>query len=474
MLPVLTPDEMAAADAAAIAGGTPQEVLMDRAGYAVARATRDQLGGTYGRRVVVVEGKGNNGGDGAVAATYLRRWGVRVDEFHIDDDISDLQRCLARSDAAIDAMFGTGFRGVLDGNAEQAAVLCNDSLLPVIAVDIPSGVHGDTGEVAGAAVRASQTVCFAALKPGVCFEPGRTLAGSVELVDIGIDVSTSSAGVTEARDVSAWLPKRKPNAHKWAAGAVFVVGGSAGMIGAPKLSSAAAMHAGAGIVWCGVPGERAALNVSGTEVVAHALPTSDGVLDDAATEEVLRDASRFGALVVGPGAGTDERTVKALQRLVIESPVPVVLDADGLNAFVGDADLLRSAQSSIVLTPHPGEFQRLSGNPVGDDRLTAARSLAQHLGAVVLLKGPGTVIADPNGRVAINSTGGPALATAGSGDVLSGVIGAFIARGVEVWNAAAAGAWVHGQAADSMHISVAGDLAHAIASSLSNLESEDE
>jgi NAD(P)H-hydrate epimerase len=469
---------MGDADRRTIAAGTPVEVLMERAGRAVARAVRRRLGGAYGRRVVVVAGKGNNGGDGLVAARVLRSWGMRVTVFALADGVDRhrLARELDRADLFVDAMFGTGFRGVLSGDAEWVAEsLAAVGSVPVVAIDIPSGVDGLTGALDGPGVRAAETVTFAAVKPGLLFDPGRDRAGTVEIADIGIDTGPVAAGVTEEADVAGWLPLRKPSTHKWEVGGVMVVGGHTGMTGAPMLVSHAAMRAGAGIVWCGVPGQEAAAAGSGTEVITLALPATDeGALDTRAAVTVLHDLDRFRALVVGPGLGGNERTQAAVTQLVADAPIPVVLDADGLNALRGDLSPLRVRHtmlaSATVLTPHDGEYTRLVGEPPGADRIEAARRLATAAEAVVLLKGSTSVIAEPGarGRVAVNTTGGPWLATAGTGDVLSGIVGAFLARGAGAFEAAAAGAWVHGRAADRAgHTGmIAGDLIAAIPAAL--------
>lgn len=473
MKPVLTPAEMGEADRRTIASGTPVEVLMDRAGRAVAWEVRRLLGGTYARRAVVVCGKGNNGGDGLVASRVLRRWGMRVDVFELADGIDGaaLRRTCDRADVVVDAMFGTGFRGALEGDAASVAELTASTGAAVVAVDMPSGVDGLTGIAVGSTVCATRTVALAAYKPGLLFEPGRSRAGLVTVADIGVGVSGGRAGLTEEADVRAWLPARAADAHKWSVGAVMVVGGTTGMTGAPLLVSHAAMRAGAGIVWCGVPGSAAAAAASGSEVITHALPaTADGALDAPAAARVRRDLERFRALVVGPGLGRDDRTRAAVCELVAEAPVALVLDADGLNALAGDLAPLRVRGTALrlptVLTPHDAEYARLRGAPPAADRISAARELADATGAVVLLKGSTTVIAEPGaqGRVAVNPTGGPWLASAGTGDVLAGIIGAFLARGVGAFEAAAAAAWAHGRAADlAGHTGlVAGDLVAAI------------
>ncbi len=466
---------MGEADRRTIAAGTPVDVLMERAGRAVAWAVRREMGGTYGRRVVVVCGKGNNGGDGHVAARALSSWGVRVDVFTLDGGVDRqlCERALLRADGAIDAMFGTGFRGALDGDAAWVARAFGAVLGPCVAVDIPSGANGHTGAVESEAVHASHTVSFSALKPGLLFQPGATHAGEVEVADIGIDLGESAVFVPAPLDLALELPDRAPDAHKWLSGAM-VVGGAGGMTGAPSMVSHAAMRAGAGIVWCGVPGADAAARASGTEVISKALPaTADGALDEPAAAEVLKAVDRFRVLVVGPGLGRDDRTAAAVRRIVAEAPIPLVLDADGLNALAGDLGLLRARTAPSVLTPHAGEYVHLAGEKVGADRLAAARRLAEHAHAVVLLKGPGEVIAEPAGRTAINTTGGPWLASAGTGDVLSGIIGGFLARGADPFWAAAGGAFIHGRAADvAGHTGlVAGDLVNALPAAIRSLES---
>ena len=492
MEPVLTPEAMGRADKRTIDAGTPVAVLMERAGRAVAWEVRRVLSGCYGRRAFVACGKGNNGGDGLITARAVSRWGVQthVVELAAGFDRRAAARALARADVAVDAMYGTGFRGALEGDAAWIADTLAEWDGPVVAVDIPSGVDGLTGAVHGTAVQASSTLTFAARKPGLLFEPGRSHAGRVRVADIGIDLGPDGTeplllGVLDEADVGRVLRPRAPTAHKWTA-AVMVVGGSDGMTGAPMFVSHAAMRAGAGIVWCALPGDDAARRASGTEVITRALPaTGDGALTSLAADAVLADISRFGALAVGPGLGRDPAVRQPVVSLVAEARVPLVLDADGLNALNGDLAPLRARQTlgaPTVLTPHDGEYARLAGEPVGDDRIAAARRLAERAGAVVLLKGPGTVIAEPGdattARTVINPTGSAALATAGSGDVLSGVIAGFLARGLAPFDAAAAAAWVHGRAAERAAEDlgptgvVAGDVLGALAPTVLDVEAD--
>ncbi len=443
MLPILTPEEMAAVDAAA-----PEavEVLIDRAGAAVAQVALAMLGGGYGHRAVVLAGKGNNGADGRAAAMRLRRRGVRVEV--VDAAVAPAR--LPAADLVIDAAYGTGFRGTYDAPEVEPGT-------EVLAVDIPSGVSGVTGEAAGRVLAADATVTFAALKPGLLLEPGSSCCGEVVLADIGLDVSGATAGVVEGDDVAAWIPERPVDAHKWRS-AVLLVAGSPGMTGAARLAAAAAQRAGAGMVRVGSPG------VSDDrgrppEAVGLDLPAEGW---SAAAAEV---ADRFGALVVGPGLGLGDGTQREVRALLGRTELPAVVDGDGLTALGTDAAAsLRARRAPTVLTPHDGEYQRLAGRAPGADRLAAARELAAALGVVVLLKGPVTVVADPTGAVRVAVSGDARLATAGTGDVLSGVIGALLARGVAPLEAAAAGAWLHGRAGAHGPVEglVAGDLVDAL------------
>lgn len=415
---------MAAIDSAA---PEPVEVLIERAGAAVARVALEVLGGAYGRRVVVVAGKGNNGADGRSAAARLRRRGVRVDVI----DGSAAPGTLPDCDLVIDAAYGTGFRGSYEAPDPGGA--------PVLAVDIPSGVSGLTGEPAGRVLQADLTVTFAAVKPGLVLQPGRSLAGELYVADIGLDTSGSTAWIVERDDVAAWLPSRTADSHKWRA-AVIVVAGSSGMTGAARLCAAAAQRAGAGMVKAATPG-------SDDE---HGRPIEAVGLSVPATgwaTVVLQALERFGALVVGPGLGTGEGTLASVRDVLARSDVPAVVDGDALTALGRDAaKVLLQRRAASVLTPHDGEYERVSGAAPGPDRLAAARSLAAETGAVVLLKGSTTVVAAPSGEVRIVTTGDERLATAGTGDVLSGVIGALLAQGMDALEAAAAGAWLHGRA----------------------------
>ncbi len=447
MQPVLTVAEMQLVDARA-AEVTPLDELVARAGTAVARAAVDLLGGTYGRRVVVISGKGNNGADGRVAAGILARRGARVTVV-ASDARGPLGADGPAVDLVIDAAFGTGFRGAYDAPEVAPGV-------PVLAVDIPSGVAGDTGAAAGSVLAATATVTFVAAKPGLLQGDGPRLAGDVRVVDIGLPIGGHRIDRVEDADIGRLVPDRAPDGNKWGS-AVLVVAGSPGMTGAPALASRGAYRAGAGMVRLGVPGGDPA-DLPAGEAVGITLPAQGWAA------MALRSASRCHAVVVGPGLGRSEGTDVEVRALVAGSPVAVVVDADGLNAL-GRVDDGITAGAPVVLTPHDGEYARLLGDLPGPDRIAAARRLAAASGAVALLKGPTTAVADPSGRVLLATAGSSSLATAGTGDVLSGIIGALLARGVPALEAAALGAHIHGRAGSRGHRAglVAGDLPDLVA-----------
>jgi NAD(P)H-hydrate epimerase len=508
MKPVLTPQEAVELDRATQARGVPAAVLMERAGWAVARSVADVSGGTYGRRVLVVCGKGNNGGDGLVAARHLSRWGVRVEAILLQDPtalrepslgnhrrlieetdvrvrtvpVPGLDARLSRADVVVDAIFGTGFVGAPEGAWAEAIESVNAAPRPVVAVDIPSGVDGATGEVAGAAVRADLTVTFGAAKAGVVLLPGAELAGDVRVVDIGFpeDLVPTALGLSEPADVLAVLPEREVDAHKKASGTLVVVAGSRTMPGAAGLIARAAGRAGAGYVFVATPASVLPLvQATSTETVGVALPeTPEGTVATDALDAVLELAADAHAIAIGPGLTTDDRTQAFVRALVRASPAPVVLDADGLNAFAGRLDEVAERASEAVLTPHLGELGRLLGRRVGPaDRLGAARELAARAGAVAIVKGTRTVVADPQGDARVNPTGTPALATAGTGDVLTGVIGGLLARGIDPFSASWAAAYVHGLAGvlagrDLGTGVVAGDVAERLPEAFAAVEAQ--
>jgi len=472
VIPVLSPDEMAAVDGQA-AG--PVEVLIGRAGAAVAHRAARLLSGVYAKRIVVLAGKGNNGADGRAAAAFLSSQGADVQIV----EAAGLQpgQPLPAADLVVDAAYGTGL--------QRAYSPPSPGRSPVLAVDIPSGVSGLTGEVleGGGAMRAVATVTFASWKPGLLFGAGPDLAGEVEVADIGLGSLVATAArcwLVGDTDVAALLPRRPREGHKWLT-AVQVVAGSPGMTGAPWLVSRSALRAGAGYVRLSMPGVDPSVLPPG-ELVHLPVPASGW------HAKVLDELSRVKAMVVGPGlgpvvdrtgggAGADGGALPGgeVGLLVAAAPVPTVIDADGLNA-IGSLDrlaaLVARRTQPTVITPHAGELTRLAGHAPGPDRLAETRQAAARSGAIVLLKGPTSVIAAPDGRALLAASGDSRLATAGTGDVLSGVVGAFLARGLPAFEAAALAAHVHGRAARNGYREglVASDLPDLVAGWLSELD----
>ena len=450
-MPIVTPEEMRAIDAAA---PEPVDELVRRAGRAVGRTAIGMLGGGYGRTVTVIAGSGNNGADGRVAGDWLRRHGVSV---RVVDAASCPDR-LPPADLVIDAAYGTGYRASCRAAWTPPAI--GDAR--VLAVDIPSGLDATTGHHVGPVLAAERTVTFQALKPGLLFGDGPALGGRVEVVDIGLDASRATAHLVDGDDAAGWFPRRPSDAHKWSA-AVRIVAGSPGMSGAAGLAARAAARCGAGLVAVSSPGGTAPVPL---EVLQPALPVTEWA------DDVVDGLGRYRALVVGPGLGRDAATVASIRRLLLRAPVPVVADGDALHAIAtGDPLEFTGRAAPTVVTPHDGEFEQLTGAAPGPDRLDAARSLASQLGCTVLLKGPSSVIADGAGDVLVVDHGDQRLATAGSGDVLAGMIGALLAAGLTPLRAAATAAWLH---ADAAHRGpqvglVAGDLPDLLPAAIGDL-----
>lgn len=458
MIPIVTPAEMAAIDAAA---PEPLDELIARAAAAAAAQALELLGEQhgsrrYGRRVLVVAGKGNNGADGRVAADLLRRQGVRADVVDAAEPVP--ARLVERADLVVDAAYGTGFRG------DYRAPDTGDT--PVLAVDIPTGVDGLTGAAPDGAVRADRTITFAALKPGLLLDPGRRRTGEITVADIGLDCSGARAWLCEADDIPRTWPAPAATTHKWRR-AVWVIGGAPTMVGAPALAALAALRAGAGYVAVSSPGLDTAAPPLPVEAVLRPLPGTDWA------DIVATDHARFGALVVGPGLAPGTEAEAAVGSLLESTAdTPLVLDGGGLDAAAAAGTALAARTVPAVLTPHDGEAARLLGRPVDGDRLDTARTLAAALGAVVALKGPTTVAAHPDGRVLVSTAGDERLATAGTGDVLAGTIGAGLAAGLDPLLAAGLGAELHGRAARRGRYRgfAAGDLPELLADWLDDAE----
>jgi hydroxyethylthiazole kinase-like uncharacterized protein yjeF len=447
--PLYTAAEMRAAEERY--PGYPDTIpeLMERAGTAVAREA--MLAYPAARRFACVCGRGSNGGDGRVTARVLREEGLEAEETNDVDGY----------DVVVDALFGTGFTGEPRPEAAELIERINAAKAPVVSVDLPSGVDASTGEVAGTGVKADLTVTFHAPKVGLVVAPGRGHAGRLAVADIGLE-----AVPTEHRRATATLlravPGRREGDTKYTAGAVLVVGGQPGMTGAAALAARSAFRADAGYVALAVPEE--SLPVVET-LVLEAVKT--GWRDDGALDVIAGLAERADALAIGPGLGRGERRRALVRGLLERVDLPAVVDADALfelEPFERDA--------ATVLTPHAGELARLLGTDsgwVGAHRLTAAQEAAERFDAVVLLKGPDTIVTSPEGGVVVSDWGPPSLATAGTGDVLTGIVAAFLAKGLEPAVAAAAAAVAHGRAAELVpHRAglVASDLLDAIPAAL--------
>ncbi len=451
--------------------GVPGLDLMERAGAGAARLA-EQL--APDGLVAVLCGKGNNGGDGFVLARLLREAGrevavictAPVQELRGDAAVNarrlpgpaplalrDGAEAIARAGVIVDALLGTGFQGEPRGAVGEAIAAIERSPARVLAIDVPSGVDASSGVVAGAAVHAAVTATFHAAKPGLWIMPGKAHAGEVRTLDIGIPRGAPSgarAGLIERR-VCELLPRRAGDTTKFASGELVVAGGSRGLIGAPRMASHAAMRAGAGYVIACVPAcvQDVLATAATPELMTRALPEADGAFSPDAVAHVIDNVRPGGAIALGPGLGRSDGAVSFARELAREARAPLVLDADGLNAHAGRLQELRVRDAPTVLTPHAGELGRLlqlDSAEIERERLRHVRDAAEGSGAVVVLKGDDTLVAEPGGRVAVSRGGSPALATAGTGDVLTGVIGAFLAQGLDPLLAACAGVWLHAAA----------------------------
>ena len=451
---ILTVAEMGRADAAAIAAGTPGPVLMERAGAAVADAVCARF---RPRPVIVLCGPGNNGGDGYVAARLLkaRGWPVEVAALAPpaaadakaaregwDGPVGEVSGDLPDPLLFVDALFGAGLTRPLEGPAAAAAQRMAAQPERVVAVDIPSGLPGDTGKPLGPCVGSALTVTFHAKKPAHVLEPGRSRCGEVIVADIGL--ADAEAQLFE-NTPELWMPRfpwPATSTHKHARGRLIVVSGEAWSTGAARLAARGGLRIGAGLVTIFSPPE--ALPVNAAHLEAVMLRGFDTDL------ELEEGAQHVDAAVIGPAAGISESTLLNLLALA-RTGAALVIDADAITVFGDDPEELFSIlDRDDVLTPHPGEFERLFKGVLAaaPERITAARKAAQRAGAVVLLKGPDTVVAAPDGRAAVNVNGTPWLATAGSGDVLAGFIGGLVAQGMESFEAACAAAWIHAECAE--------------------------
>jgi len=484
VLPVFTAAEMRALDARAIRElGIPGPRLMDNAGTGAAALIARWLAPIRGKAVVVVCGKGNNGGDGFVVARRLKargaavrvflvgrraevrgdaadalgRWRGRVEEV---EEPSGLARALGGADGIVDALLGTGVSGAARGPVAAAIEAINRAGaggVPVVALDLPSGLDSDRGALLGPTVKAWRTVTFAGLKRSLLLAPAAAQAGVVEIGDIGVPAEAARRGITtwrlEIADVRPSFPPRDLDAHKGRFGHLLIVAGSLGKTGAAVLAGRAALRSGVGLCTIAAPAsQQPIVAAQAPEYMTEALPeTAAQSLALEAKDRLLELARRMDAVAIGPGLSLDPETQELARVLIRELQRPMVVDADALSALAGHLDLLRHAAGPRVLTPHPGEMARMLGTTieaVQADRIEMARTFAREHRVAIALKGAHTVIGGPDGHVTINPTGNPGMAKGGAGDVLTGIVGALLAREIEPAAALRAGCYLHGLAGD--------------------------
>ena len=515
---LLTAQQMSEIDRQTIERGTPGIDLMRNAGKAVFDLIVEKVLVSPEDRIVVLAGKGNNGGDGHRIAELLVQNGCPVDLFLIgkkadvrgdaltcmqdaetaglsvkeildDSGLETARRSIESADVIVDALFGTGLKGDISGLPASVINAVNRSDAVVVAVDIPSGVNSSTGELSIETIRADYTMTFGFLKVGHVFRPGKQRCGDISVVDIGFDTDVTEAsesfGFTLTESEAAELvPKRSYNVHKGTAGRVFVLAGSVGMTGASALSSMAALRVGAGLVTAGCPASlNDILEIKLTE--AMTLPLAEvrkkRCLSLRALGMVRQAAEKADVIAIGPGIGVYHETSELVRRFLGGFTGRVILDADGLNAYKGKSDMLSETPCEMVLTPHPGELAGIMEITIGeivDNPVNAAKVAAEATGKIVLLKGAPTVIAGSDGKLWINPTGNEGMATAGMGDVLTGVIAGLAAQGLTLFDAALLGAYIHGRAGDlaadieGIHGLIAGDVLELLPQAIIDLKED--
>lgn len=486
---LVTADEMRALDQKAIKEyGIPGIVLMENAALAVMKVIREVLGDLPGKKITVFAGKGNNGGDGFAISRHLINNGAEVKvmllgnpeevsgdaKTNLDilyrlgnkifpvvnpNSLNIVKVALGYSDLVVDAVFGTGFRGTMDQHASNIIELLNSTKgKPVIAVDVPSGLESNTGKINGACVKATHTVTFGLPKLGQVLQPGYEYCGDLRVVDISLPTEAveqvkSNHHLITKNMIYKKLPQRPAWGHKGTFGKVLVIGGSEGLTGAAALASMSALRAGAGLVTLGLPESlNGLMEMKLTEVMTQPLPeTKEKTLDLLALEEIKQLLNSCQALALGPGLSNHSRTGELVRGILKDAELPLVLDADGLNAIVSHTELFANYKGDLVLTPHPGEMARLLGieiTEVQNNRLSIAIDAAREWKSVVVLKGNRTLIATPEGKVFVNVTGNPGMGTGGTGDVLTGIIGGLMAQGLNAEDAAVTGVYIHGLAGD--------------------------
>lgn len=467
--------------------GVPGLTLMERAGSGVVHAMERRFGPMKGKRVTILCGKGNNGGDGFVVGRLLIRKGARARvvlmarpaDLRGDaktnhgrflkaagktalvtlPDREHLERLLDASDLVVDALLGTGLSSPVTDPYRGAVQAINRCGRPVVATDLPSGLHGDTGDVLGEAVRAAMTVTFGLPKIGLYVGRGIDLAGAIEIVDIGIPDRfvqriPGQLSLMTLLDAKRGVPERLPSSHKGTFGHAGIIAGSVGKTGAAALAARAALRTGAGLVTVATPaGVNHVLEGKLLEAMSVPMPeTAEHTLAHGALDDLLAFVNARTAAAVGPGLSTQSETVRLVRELIPRLTKPCVVDADALNALAAQVPVLTQAKAPLILTPHPGEMARLvegvTSSTINHDRIGHAARFAGDRHVVVVLKGARTVVAHPDGRVAVCPTGNPGMATAGCGDVLTGMVVGFLAQGLSTWDAACAATFFHGLAGD--------------------------
>jgi hydroxyethylthiazole kinase-like uncharacterized protein yjeF len=423
LIPILRPADVKAIDERALRTET-LDAILERVGAVVADEALDLLGDDTSKSVVAIAGPGLNGSDARAAAAKLHALGVSVEIV----EALELPRRLSACDLILDGAFGIGL------SRPWTAPDTGDT--PVLAIDIPSGIDGTTGEALGEPLKAERTITLGGYKAGLLFGDGPDYCGEIRVGDIGLGGNDVRTRLVELSDVARWLPQRPRQSHKWN-NALFVCAGSPGMTGAARLASGAAMRAGAGYV------HLIAMDDSNADLPIEVVSSEAG--------DPRPDLAKFCAALVGPGLGRSAEADQLVAEILAHFDGPVLIDGDGLSAIAQDPMLIHNRSAPTVLTPHDGEYRRLMGEPPANDRMEAALLLAKKMQSIVLLKGPATVIASPDGDVRVTNTGDQRLATAGTGDVLAGIVGALLAQGVDPFDAAAAGAFLHGAASQSGH-----------------------
>lgn len=518
MINVVTAKEMQELDRRATAEyGIPSLLLMENAGAETVREMLTAFPALLRSRVVILCGRGNNGGDGCVVARHLLNRGARVETFLLArprdvtgdarvnleileklgaapveitgaGDLAALAERIGSADVVVDALLGTGAQGPAKGILAEAIDLVNRAGRPVVAVDLPSGLTADDPEPPGPAIRATLTVALALPKRSLLLYPAAAFAGTLRIVDIGIPPALRrepeiALGLLEAEDVAPAFPRRDPAAHKGTYGHVLVIAGSVGKTGAAALASLAAQRAGAGLVTLAVPHSlNDILEVKLTEVMTEPLPETEArTIGREALDRVLHLAEGKSVVAIGPGLGTHPSTQKLVRELLPSLRLPIVLDADGLNALAGQAEVLGQVAGPVILTPHPGELSRLLGvarDEVLRKRIPLVQEAAARFNAILVMKMAHTVIASPRRKAVIVPTGNPGMATGGTGDVLTGLIAGLLAQGVEPGLAAQAGTYVHGLAGDlaaerlGQEAMLAGDLLEHVPEAIARVKGE--